>query len=138
MSVFHHWPMPRLQFGMGRPSKVSKAASRCSRSQAGSSRRADSASTAAREIPASGPWPLPGAVAGAPAGTVSLRPLMRNLALAGQDGLRQTQLLAQPFVALLLQLQGQLPAARLHDAPADHDMHVVGLNVIQDALVVGD
>ena len=43
-----------------------------------------------------------------------------------------------PLVALVLQLVGQLGAARLDDPAAGEDVHEVGLDVAQDARVVGD
>ena len=48
------------------------------------------------------------------------------------------RLLAQPVVALALELVDQLGAALAHDPPVEHDVHELRLDVVQDALVVGD
>src|SRR3990172_1923425 len=45
-------------------------------------------------------------------------------------------LLPDPIVALLFELHGQVWAARFSDAAVQHDVHDVGLDVIQDALIV--
>src|SRR6266705_3009532 len=50
----------------------------------------------------------------------------------------EPQLLADAFVALLLELVGQLRAAGLHDPPAHHHVYVVRGDVVQDPLVVRD
>ena len=47
-------------------------------------------------------------------------------------------LLADPAVALLLELADQLRAALLDDPALEHDVDEVGLDHVQDALVVGD
>src|SRR5256885_16635726 len=41
-------------------------------------------------------------------------------------------------VSLLLQLPRQLGAAAVDHAPVDEDVHPVGLELVEDALVVGD
>src|SRR3972149_7339221 len=43
-----------------------------------------------------------------------------------------------PLVALRLQLKGDLAATGPHDAAVQQDVHVVGRDVVEDALVVGD
>src|SRR5918992_5432482 len=48
------------------------------------------------------------------------------------------ELLAHPVVALLLQLLGELLAARGHQPTVEHDVHVVGLDVPEYPLVVRD
>ena len=45
---------------------------------------------------------------------------------------------ADPVVALVLELFGQLARAALGDDAVDHHVDVVGLDVVEDALVVGD
>ena len=45
---------------------------------------------------------------------------------------------ADPVVPLVLELLGELRAAALDDFPVEHDVDVVGLDVVEDALVVGD
>src|SRR3712207_6733997 len=48
------------------------------------------------------------------------------------------ELLAHPVVALLLQLLGELLAARGHQPTVEHDVDVVRLDVPQDPLIVRD
>jgi hypothetical protein len=47
-------------------------------------------------------------------------------------------ILPDPVVALPLELERQLLAAREHDAPVEEHVDVVRLHVLEDALVVGD
>src|SRR6185369_211687 len=44
----------------------------------------------------------------------------------------------QPLVALLLELEGEVLAPRLHDAAVQEDVHNVGDDVVEEALVVRD
>src|ERR671918_430694 len=45
---------------------------------------------------------------------------------------------AEALVALGLELVGQLRAALLHDTPIDEDVHEIGLDVVEDPLVMRD
>ena len=57
---------------------------------------------------------------------------------SGLDGLLAARLADDRVVALGLELLDQLRAARLDDPPVDQHVDELGLDVVQEALVVGD
>src|SRR6187551_3318250 len=58
--------------------------------------------------------------------------------LDAPSGRARGYLLANPAIALLLELGDQLGPALLDDPALEHDVDRVGLDHVQDALVVGD
>src|SRR5260370_21401729 len=56
----------------------------------------------------------------------------------GRGGRRLVLLAGQPLVALLFELEGEVRAAGLDDAPLIHHVDHIRRNVVQDALVVRD
>ena len=47
-------------------------------------------------------------------------------------------LLAHPVIALLFEMQGQVGTARFDDASVQHNVNIVGFDVVQQALIMGD
>src|SRR5580658_5566110 len=58
--------------------------------------------------------------------------------IVGFSGLGVCELLLDPVVAPRLELDRERLVAALHDAPVDHDVHVVRDDVAKEPLVVGD
>src|SRR4051794_6105474 len=54
------------------------------------------------------------------------------------SGIRRPDLLADALVALTLEALDELLAALHDDAPVQHHVDELGLDVVEDALVVGD
>src|SRR3954466_15223188 len=120
--------MPLVQRGRGNSSKELRASRRESSTHCGSLLRAERLRMAS--------WSKPGArvTAGSASargwvalGVVILAVLRALLGL-------QAQVLAQPLVALRLELKGKLRPARLNYTARHHNMDVVGLDVVEYAL----
>src|SRR5271168_4545 len=62
--------------------------------------------------------------------------VMLDMVRFSGSGVRE--LLLDPVVTPGLELEGERLVAALDDAPVDHDMHEVGNNVAEEALVVRD
>src|SRR3954454_20943828 len=80
----------------------------------------------------------PGQGSGSPCGPSGRRTSWRRRYLRGVVDLGRSGALDPGVVALGLEAVGELGPAFLDEASADEDMHVVGLDVAQDARVVGD
>ena len=52
--------------------------------------------------------------------------------------LQLAKLIRDPAIAIFLELMGYLRAASHHDAAVEKDVHEIGLDLVQNALVMGD
>src|ERR1700690_3218666 len=80
-------------------------------------------------------WSIPETGFSAVVTSVSVSVIWDILGFSG-SGVRE--LLLDPVVAPGLELERERLVAALDDAPVDHDVHKVGYDVAEEALVVGD
>src|SRR5207244_4515389 len=100
--------------------------------------RAGSWGTPARRTAPSPPAAAPGAMRAAP-GPGPRKPCARYRCVRSSScSSCRLELFADPVVALLLELLGELLAARAHDAPLREDVDEVRHEVVQEPLIVRD
>src|SRR5919201_1455884 len=126
------------QVGMGLRSKISRARSRNCRIHSGSRLYSEICSTMARFRPrwdlklyCSGSW-NPYLYSFLRSSTLTA--IVRHLPVVAVDA----EASQDWFVAFGLELAHQLRAAGFDDAPPHQDVHPVGLDVLEDPLIVGD
>src|SRR5579872_408170 len=117
LSRFRLSERERRHGGGGSRWNDSKASSRARRSTSSSPKIAERRSTAARVAPRS---------------SVSRSGETPTLSDATGD------LLADRIVTVALDVVGQVGTALLHDPPVHHDVHAVGLKILQNARIVRD